>query len=189
MSNLVYSILALLIFYLVLVGEFLLPTGGLLGVIAVTALTASLVFAFKFSTTAGISVSVFLAISSPFFIMYLIRIWPHTPVGKRMLNLTRGQKTEPPTKTTNSGTPLDELVGQRGFAKTNLLPSGLVTINGEKIDAVSTGMPIDAGSQITVVKVDTGRVHVRELSTDELEAQTNPQPSAQNLLEESFDFE
>ena len=65
MSNLVYSILALLIFYLVLVGEFLLPTGGLLGVIAVTALTASLVFAFKFSTTAGISVSVFLALFVP----------------------------------------------------------------------------------------------------------------------------
>ena len=53
MNNLVYSLLALLVFYIVLVGEFLLPTGGLLGVIAVTALTASLVFAFKFSTAAG----------------------------------------------------------------------------------------------------------------------------------------
>ena len=89
MNNLVYSLLALLIFYTVLVGEFLLPTGGLLGAIAVAALTASLVFAFKFSTFAGICLSAFIAISSPFFIMFLIRIWPNTPVGKRMLNLKR----------------------------------------------------------------------------------------------------
>ena len=192
MNNLVYSLLALLIFYIVLVGEFLLPTGGLLGAIALAALTASLVFAFKFSTFAGISVSAFIAISSPIFIMFLIRIWPNTPVGKRMLNLKRGQTIQPPCKTTNSGTPLTELTGQRGLAKTNLLPSGLVTINGEKIDAVSTGMPIDAGSQIVVVKIDTGHVQARELSEDELQAKDAPEPSSPKILEDSldsFDFE
>lgn len=189
MNNLVYSLVALLIFYIVLVAEFLLPTGGLLGVIAVAALTTALVLAFKFSTTAGICVSIFIAISSPFFIMFLIRIWPNTPVGKRMLNLSRGQTTQPPSKTTSSGTPLDQLVGQHGIAKTNLLPSGLVMINGEKVDAVSSGMPIDAGSQIIVVKIDTGHMQVRELSKDELEAKANPEPSSPKLLEDSFDFE
>ncbi|HBV66697.1 MAG TPA: hypothetical protein DEF45_27195 [Rhodopirellula sp.] len=192
MNNLVYSLVALLIFYIVLVGEFLLPTGGLLGAIALAALTASLVFAFKFSTLAGICVSAFIAISSPFFIMFLIRIWPNTPVGKRMLNLKRGQTIQPPRKKTNSGTPFDQLTGQRGIANTNLLPSGLVTINGEKIDAVSTGMPIDAGSQITVVKIDTGHVQVRELSKDELKATEPPEPSSPQILEDSldsFDFE
>ena len=192
MNNLVFSLLALIIFYIVLVGEFLLPTGGLLGAIALAALTAALYFAFKFSTFAGICVAAFIAISSPFFIMFLIRIWPNTPVGKRMLNLKRGQTTQPPCKTTNSGTPLDKLAGQRGLAKTNLLPSGLVTINGEKIDAVSTGMPIDAGRPIVVVKIDTGHVQVRELSKDELEAKNPPQPSTPKILEDSldsFDFE
>ena len=87
---------------------------------------------------------------------------------------------------------MDQLIGQRGIANTNLLPSGLITINGEKIDAVSTGMPIDAGSQITVVKIDTGHVQVRELSKDELEATDPPQPSSPKILEDSldsFDFE
>ncbi|MAI73728.1 MAG: hypothetical protein CMM01_22910 [Rhodopirellula sp.] len=192
MNNLIYSLLALLIFYILLVGEFLLPTGGLLGVMAVAALTSAVVLAFKFSMAAGISVSIFIAISSPFFIMFLIRIWPNTPVGRRMLNLKRGQTTQPPCRTTSSGTPLDELTGQRGIAKTNLLPSGLVTIKGEKIDAVSTGMPIDAGSQIIVVKIDTGHVQVRELSKDELEVNDASEPSPTKLLEDSldsFDFE
>lgn len=192
MNNLIYSLLALLIFYIVLVGEFLLPTGGLLGLMAVAALTTAVVLAFKSSMAAGISISSFIAISSPFFIMFLIRIWPNTPVGKRMLNLKRGQTTQPPCKTTSSGTPLDELKGQRGIANTNLLPSGLVTIQGEKIDAVSTGMPIDAGSHIIVVKIDTGHVQVRELSPDELKANNTPETSATKVLEDSldsFDFE
>lgn len=192
MNNLGYSLIALLAFYLVLVGEFMLPTGGLLGAMAVAALVTSVMLAFKFSTTAGICVSCFIAISSPFFIMFLIRIWPNTPVGKRMLNLKRGQTIEPPVKTTAGGIPLDELIGQRGIAKTNLLPSGLVLINGEKIDAVSTGMPIDADSPILVVKLDTGHVQVRELSLEETQEKKSNEPTSPKLLEDSldsFDFE
>ncbi|MDA8967986.1 NfeD family protein [bacterium] len=192
MNNLVYSLVALLVFYIVLVGEFLLPTGGLLGAMAAAALITSVVLAFKSSTAAGICVSCFIAITSPFFIMFLIRIWPNTPVGKRMLNLKRGQTTQPPCKTTSGGTPLDQLIGQTGTAKTNLLPSGLVLINGEKIDAVSTGMPIDAGTQILVVKTETGHVQVRELITEEIEKKESTEPTSPKLLEDSldsFDFE
>jgi membrane-bound ClpP family serine protease len=192
MNNLVYSLFALVLFYIVLVAEFLLPTGGLLGAMAVAALITSVVLAFKSSTAAGICVSCFIAITSPFFIMFLIRIWPNTPVGKRMLNLKRGQTTQTPSKTTSGGTPLDQLIGQTGTAKTNLLPSGLVLINGEKIDAVSTGMPIDAGTQILVVKLETGHVQVRELTTEEIERKESTEPTSPKLLEDSldsFDFE
>ncbi len=192
MNNLGYSILALLVFYILLVGEFLLPTGGLLGVMAAASLIAAVTLAFNFSTIAGVAVSCFIAISSPFFILFLIRIWPNTPVGKRMLNLKIGQTTQPPVKTTNSGTPLDELIGQRGVAKTNLLPSGLVLIGEEKIDAVSTGMPIDAGRPILVVRIETGHIQVRELSDEEMIPDDAPVPTSATLLEDpldSFDFE
>ena len=192
MNNLGYSILALLVFYILLVGEFLLPTGGILGAMAAASLIAAVTLAFNFSTMAGIAVSCFIAISSPFFILFLIRIWPNTPVGKRMLNLKIGQTTEPPVKTTNSGTPLDELIGQRGVAKTDLLPSGLVQIGNEKIDAVSTGMPINPGRPIQVVRIETGHVQVRELSDEEMISDSPPAPTSPTLLEDSldsFDFE
>jgi len=187
MNNLGYSILALLVFYILLVGEFLLPTGGLLGVMAAASLITAVTLAFNFSTMAGIAVSCFIAISSPFFILFLIRIWPNTPVGKRMLNLKVGQTTEPPVKTTSSGTPLDELIGQHGVAKTNLLPSGLVLIGGEKVDAVSTGMPIDAGRPILVVRIETGHVQVRELSDEEMSSDNSPVPTSPSLLEDPLD--
>ena len=187
MSDLIYSIVALCVFFILLVCEFLLPTGGLLGILAVGSLITAIALAFKYSTIAGIVVCCFVAISSPFFILFLIRIWPNTPVGKRMLNVRRGQTTRPPTKTTSGGTPLDELVGQRGVAKTNLLPSGLIMIANEKLDAVSTGLPIDADRPIEVVRIEAGHIQVRELSDDEIQADANRQPTTPSLLEDSLD--
>lgn len=192
MNYLTYSLLMLLIFYIVLIGEFLLPTGGILGAITVASLIASIVFAFKSSMLAGFCVTGFIILTTPVFIVFLIRIWPDTPVGRRMLNIRPGQTADLPRKTTTTGTLLHDLVGQHGVAKTNLLPSGLVTINGEKVDAVSTGMPIDAGTRIIVTKVDTGHLYVRELTSEEPPSQMPPAPTSPPLLEdslESFDFE
>jgi len=187
MNLLIYSLMMLVIFYLVLIGEFLLPTGGILGAIAVASCAAAIVLAFKSSTLAGFCVTGFIIITTPVFIIFLIRIWPYTPVGRRMLNIRLGETAEPPRKTTSAGTLLDDLIGQYGVAKTNLLPSGLVAINGEKVDAVSTGMPIDAGTPIIVVKVDTRHLYVRQVSPEEAANQTSTTPTSPALLEDSLD--
>jgi membrane-bound ClpP family serine protease len=192
MNHLFYSIFLLLIFYIVLIGEFLLPTGGILGAIAFAAFVGSVVFAFKFSTLAGICVTSFIVITTPVFILFLIRIWPYTPVGRRMLNIRPGETADLPRKTTSKGTPLDDLIGQHGVAKNNLLPSGMILVNGENIDAVSTGMPIDSGTPIIITKVDTGHLYVRALTSAELTSQNPSAPTSPPLLEdslESFDFD
>ena len=192
MNHLIYSILLLLIFYIVLIGEFLLPTGGILGAIAFASFVGSVVFAFKFSTLAGICVTSFIVITTPVFIVFLIRIWPYTPVGRRMLNVRPGETADLPRKTTSKGTPLDDLIGQHGVAKNNLLPSGMILVNGENIDAVSTGMPIDSGTPIIITKVDTGHLYVRALTSAELTSQNPSAPTSPPLLEdslESFDFD
>jgi membrane-bound ClpP family serine protease len=192
MNHLFYSIFLLLIFYIVLIGEFLLPTGGILGAIAFAAFVGSVVFAFKSSTLAGICVTSFIVITTPVFILCLIRIWPYTPVGRRMLNIRPGETADLPRKTTSKGTPLDDLIGQHGVAKNNLLPSGMILVNGENIDAVSTGMPIDSGTPIIITKVDTGHLYVRALTSAELTSQNPSAPTSPPLLEdslESFDFD
>jgi membrane-bound ClpP family serine protease len=56
---------------------------------------------------------------------------------------------------------LKELVGRRGQAKGLMLPSGLVLIDGKTYDAVSEGVPIEAGQPILVVSVSTQRLVVR----------------------------
>ncbi len=56
---------------------------------------------------------------------------------------------------------LKGLVGKKGTAVTKLRPSGTVEIDGMRIDVVSEGDYITAGTEIIVVKVDGTRVIVR----------------------------
>ena len=193
--TLIYAVALLILFYLLLVGEFCLPTGGFLGICAVAVLAAAIGVAFSHSLAAGTSVIFFVLITTPLVVFGMLKAWPHTPIGRRMLNRRPGQTAnEPPLKTTTGGTPLADLVGRSGVAKTDLLPSGQVVVDGEKVDAVSLGMPIDRGTPIVIHSVDTGHVRVRAASEEELGADTTSTPvpkSPQSLEEslESFDVE
>ena len=53
------------------------------------------------------------------------------------------------------------LIGRRGVAKTKLLPSGAVIIDGETFDAFSEGMAIEPGQPVRVIAVRTNRIVVR----------------------------
>jgi membrane-bound ClpP family serine protease len=191
--TLFYVIALLIAFYFLMVAEFFLPTGGVLGTGAVGVLVAAVVIAFSHSMVAGLSVVVFVLLTAPFVLFSMVRVWPHTAIGRRMLNLRPGEAAaDPPKRTTSQGIPIEDLVGRIGTAKTDLLPSGLVVIEGERMDGVSTGMPIDAGTTLIDTSVDGGRVHVRAAIDKESSGQDPPLPQSPASLEkslESFDIE
>lgn len=54
-----------------------------------------------------------------------------------------------------------DLVGSEGIAATDLRPSGTVDVNGEKIDAVTEGEYLPAGTRIQVVRAESYRHVVR----------------------------
>lgn len=187
-----YAIVLLLLFYLFIVGEFFLPTGGLLGAAATVSVLAAIVIAFTHSMTAGFTVVFFVAATTPALFMFMIRLWPHTAIGRRVLNRKPGETTSGSLERTMAdGTPISELVGQIGVAKTDLLPSGMVRINSQKIDAVSTGMPVDIGTMVVVTKVHAGKIHVRPALEHELQEPSNVPESPASLEKplESFDIE
>jgi membrane-bound ClpP family serine protease len=192
--TLLYAILLLVAFYLLLTAEFFLPSGGFLGVAAFAALIASVVIAFSQSTTAGFLVLGIALTTTPLMIFGLLKIWPHTPIGRRMLNRRPGETAaRPSVRTTSSGTPLDQLVGRIGTAKTDLLPSGMIAVDSDKVDAVSLGMAIDQGQKVIVTSVEAGKVHVRPATDQDVDPTATPsQPQSPPALEdnlESFDFE
>lgn len=190
--QLYYSIILLFLFYFLLVIEFFLPTGGMLGAAAVATLAATIFVAFSHSVAAGITMVVISLLTTPLIFMTVVRYWPHTPIGRRMLNRRPGEAdAEAPPKTTPRGTPLRELIGRIGIAKSNLLPSGLVAIDGQKLNAVSTGMPIDKGTRVIVTKTHAGVIQVRAAADDERDPLSDPpqSPAALEKPLESFEFE
>ena len=53
------------------------------------------------------------------------------------------------------------LIGQRGTAATNLMPSGKAEFGGQLVDVIAEGLPIDRGQAVVVVKTRANRVVVK----------------------------
>jgi membrane-bound ClpP family serine protease len=53
------------------------------------------------------------------------------------------------------------LIGQQGVATTNLMPAGKADFNGQLVDVIAEGLPIDRGQAIVVTKARGSRVLVR----------------------------
>jgi hypothetical protein len=62
-----------------------------------------------------------------------------------------------------------------------MLPAGAIILDGRTVDAVSEGMPIEAGQMVRVVEVRANRVVVRPLD-DEI-----PSASAEDPLRRPID--
>ena len=187
-----YSFGLLLLFFLFLVVEFFVPSAGLIGVAAAITAIATIVCAFMHSTMLGLTMTGIIIASTPAILYFMIRLWPHTPIGRRILNRRPGQTMSPgPERTMRDGTPFSELVGQIGVAKSDLLPSGLVVIDGKKMDAISLGMAIDAGTKVIVVKISSGKIQVRPANEQEQASRGESPVSPQRLDSplESFDLE
>ncbi|MCM2371955.1 NfeD family protein [Aporhodopirellula aestuarii] len=167
-----YAIALLIAFYALVAAEVLIPSGGILGLAAAVVAVTSIIIGTTYSVSMGMTLLLIYLITTPVLFVVIIRLWPKTRIGRKMLNRdTLQSDTTLPPPTTLDGTPLDELVGRVGIAVSNLLPSGQVKVDGHKTDAVSTGLPIDAQSRVMVVRVYGGKLQVRAAHPDEIEAE------------------
>jgi membrane-bound serine protease (ClpP class) len=94
----------------------------------------------------------------PLVIWLGLKLWPNTPIGRRMLNIdpevdAARRKLEEENR--------NRWLGKVGVAKINLLPNGIIEIDEQSLDAISLGGAIDRGTHVEVVNVIAGKIHVR----------------------------
>lgn len=167
-----YTIGLLVLFFTLAIAEILVPSAGLLGLFAVAAAITAVLIAFTVSLNFALAVILALLVLTPILLSIVLRLWPRTAIGKEILNRrSSDSKSTMPTATAPDGTPLSDLVGRYGVAASNLLPAGRVIVDGHKVDAVSTGMPIDTGQPIKVVRVQAGKLQVRLATADQPQSQ------------------
>jgi membrane-bound ClpP family serine protease len=170
MSSLAWPLLLLAIGLVLLVCEAVIPSGGLLGVLAFVAVALSLVEAFQQSFELGLRFLLADLVFSPMAIGLGLYLWPKSPLAKRMTLMRPGSDE---IAVSHSEARLDHLVGQLGRSITPLRPVGLVEFDGRKVDALSEDGLIAEGSCVKAVGVRTGQLIVRTAS------KTNePEPSA-----------
>lgn len=180
-----YSVGLVVLFLALLIAEIMVPSGGVLGLLAFASAITAVLIAFTISLNFGLSIMLVLIVATPILLHFLLRFWPQTSAGRAILNRRRRDGNESvPVTTTLDGVPLDQLVGAFGVAVSNLLPSGRVIVDGHKVDAVSTGMPIDQGQPIKVVRVAARKLQVRLATEEEVQQSREPTSGASKSTQE-----
>jgi membrane-bound serine protease (ClpP class) len=159
--------------------EVFVPSGGILGFLAASSIVAAVVMGFTDPHPwVGFVILGTAVVGLPSVVVLALHWWPHTPVGRRMLLGVRRREDVLPDSARQRS--LKELVDRVGHAKSKMLPSGAITIDGRTIDAVSEGMPIDIGQRVRVVEVRGNRVVVRPVD-DEAPSEEDPDPLARPI--------
>ncbi|MBI3838679.1 MAG: serine protease [Planctomycetia bacterium] len=160
MDPLAWSALLLLLGLILVMVEVFIPSGGILGILSIGSLLAAVVLAFYHrGAETGFIFLAITAVTVPTALALAFRWWPQTPMGRRLLlDVPKSDEVLPDTPERRT---LRQMVGKLGVAKTVMLPSGAVLVDGQTIDALSEGMPIEAGQQIRVIEVRGNRVVVR----------------------------
>ncbi len=184
MEKLFWPIVLMLIALGILVLELFIPSGGLLGILAGTALLAAVIAAFVYGgTTAGWIFLIAAAVVVPIMIYAMIKVWPHTPFGRRVFLQPPHAEDVLPDQIRR----LQRWVGRDGMAVSPMLPSGAVEIEGVIVDAVSEGMPIDKGTPVRVVAAKANHLIVRprELSDERPSAASGAGPMIADPFEDA----
>ncbi len=138
---------------LVIVVEMFIPSAGVLGVVAATLLIGGVIVAFIHSLFFGLVVLSGTSLTMPLLFWLLVKVWPLTPLGKAILMNDTNENVLPESD-------VDQMVGQVGIAKTKMLPSGTVVIDGKQHDAVSDGFAISPGDVVKVISARGNRIYV-----------------------------
>jgi membrane-bound ClpP family serine protease len=170
--DIAWAILLLLIGFALVVLEVFIPSGGIIAILSAVALIAALVMAFQESSTTGPMVGFIFAVVTVFAVPSIVglafKIWPKTPMGKAFLGELPTDEEVLPEESRRV------LVGHVGVARTKMLPSGAVEIDGQMIDAVTQGQAIEPGTYVVVTEVRANRVVVRPAGKDQRPGHQNP---------------
>lgn len=149
-----------------LVGELLLPTHGVLGFAGLLCLAGAIGATFYVNRWLGLSVFLAAVIASPFLWSIGIRLWERSPVGRRLIL----QPSDP------SRPVIPVKIGQIGIAASELRPMGECDFGDQRLSVTSDRGIIRAGQKVRVVAVVSGLPTVRvvtvEPGTTEQEAQS-----------------
>lgn len=142
---------------LVIIAEIIIPSGGILSLVAAGLIGYSLYQAFTVvSTTAGYLFLAADAVVLPLLVYAGLKLLEKSPVTLRHTLSSRDGVT-------SQALDLEGLIGKQGTAVTDLRPSGKALLKGKKVDVVTRGDYIRKDSHIVVIQVTGNQVIVEQI--------------------------
>lgn len=144
--------------FLIAILELFIPSGGVLAFLAGCALIGSVIFAFQTDMAFGAIYLIFVTIGAPIVVWYLMMLFPKTPMGRAMF---MNPEDDPALQPDPEREAAKQLVGRQGVARSLMMLSGQIEIDGKRYSAISESMAVNPGTPIVVVSVDGINIIVR----------------------------
>ncbi|NLV77268.1 MAG: nodulation protein NfeD [Tissierellia bacterium] len=141
---------------ILLVIEAIIPGFGLPGISGIILIIAGTILAMGTVTSALVSVSIAIIITA--IITTLLIKFGHKSPHLEKIVLKTHQKDEEGYLSTPSK---DEYLGKEGITVSELRPTGIIEIDGKRLDALSDGSFIPKNTPIKVVRVEGSKIFVR----------------------------
>ena len=155
-DSLLLPIILQLVGVVVIIAEIILPSGGILSIVALGVFGYSLFIVFnEISMTIGFSFVAADLILIPVLVIVGLKLLARSPVTLRK-TLSRKEGVS------SQSSELESYVGTQGNAVTDLRPAGIAVINGKRVDVVTRGEYLEKDSAIIVTTVTGNQIIVRK---------------------------
>lgn len=145
----------------VVIAEIILPSGGILSILAAGMIGYSIYMVFaEISTTAGLVLLAADAVLLPILIVIGLKLLARSPATLRK-RLAREDGV------TSQSPELAAYEGCAGLTLTNLRPSGIALVKDKRLDVVTRGEFVEKNTPVVVVSVEGNRVVVQSQNEDE----------------------
>ncbi len=153
-SKLIIAVLLQIAGVAVIFAEILIPSAGILAIIALGLLGYSLFYIFSsLSMTVGIVFLIADAIIIPIALIFGVKLLAKSP-------LTLKSDLSSEDGVTSQDKSLDDYLGKSGVAESDLRPSGVARIDGKRLDVVTRGEYIEKETEITILSVTANQLVV-----------------------------
>jgi len=154
LNPLLLAVLLQLVAAVIIMVEVIIPSGGLLGLLAVGLVGYSLYTVFTaVSVSAGYILAGLDVVLLPLLILAGLKLLARSPATlSSRLSSGDGFSSQSPD--------LEGSLGKEGVALTDLRPAGIARIDGRRLDVVSRGEYIDKGAKIVVGAVTGNQIIV-----------------------------
>lgn len=144
--------------------EVFTPSFGALAIGGIICLIMAVVYAFQIAPWAGVTVLLIGIFGTPVYLYMVVRFVPRCRFGKHLI---LGKAREATNDAAPQSDELHALIGKTGKTITVLRPSGMIRVDGKRIDARAERGMIDNGQSVKIIRAGGTEVIVR-LAEDEI---------------------
>ena len=155
-DSLLLPIILQLVGVVVIIAEVILPSFGILTIVALGVFGYSLFMVFQdISKAAGFALLAADLVLIPVLVILGLKLLARSPVTlRKTLSREEGVSSQPPE--------LDSYIDMQGTAVTDLRPAGTAVIDGKRVDVVARGEYLEKDAAIIVTAVTGNQIIVRK---------------------------